>query len=209
MTNLNLIKSFEYPKYIEIDGVDGVGKTTQIQLLNNFLNQHDISATSVKEVSNYDDFSSSLREILLLWGLDKKIEFFLFLASKNHCFNKNIKTSLGLGSWVLADRGMPSFSTHNHEIVWDLPNHLLDLFLPSYKPDLSIIIDLPILELQERLKLKKNKSRFDLDINNLIKQKELLINLSETNPTWRIIDWSWSKKKVHKRIKTEIFNFFA
>ncbi len=90
--------------FITFEGLDGVGKTTQVELLHNHLNQrHDV--LTIKEPGT-TEIGNTVREILLQKDkdLETETELFLFLASRSELVSKVIKPSLMQGKIVICDR---------------------------------------------------------------------------------------------------------
>lgn len=201
------INHLTIPQYIEIDWVDWVGKTTQCMLLNNFLNESWIGSEVIKEVNDYDELSKNIRNLLLKGGFDRKVELFLFLALKAHCFKERAEKNLNENNRVISDRWIPSFLTYNNDIIdQQLSSDLMDMIYMDRHPNLSIILQLEPEELLKRLEIKWGKSRFDTNVDKLFKQQKLLLDMAKHNSQWRIIDGYGSIEDVHDRIKKDILN---
>jgi len=76
--------------YIAIEGIDTAGKTTQIELLNEKLNNKVKDNVLFIKEPGYTNVGKKIREILLNDGLNKKSELFLFLADRNETVNQVI-----------------------------------------------------------------------------------------------------------------------
>ena len=92
-------------RFIVFEGVDGSGKSTQIKLLEQKLEQHSISFSTFREPGG-NLLSEKIREILL----DKDIsicdesELMLFLASRGQNTEEGILKELSKGKFVICDR---------------------------------------------------------------------------------------------------------
>ncbi len=192
---------------IEIDGTDWVWKTTQCDLLELFFTKNNKEAQIIKEMSNFDELSESIRWTILKWWLDKKTEMFLFAALKNHCYHTQVKEAINNNRCAILDRGIASFLTYNlrsFKDLWFLKNIISAIYW-STKPSSSIIITLPYKEIIKRLNEKNSLSRFDNNINTIMHQQALMITLANQTKEWTIIDWVGPKEKVAERIREVLF----
>ena len=129
------------PKFIVVEGIDGVGSTTCSKLLAQHLNELGIDAVWTKEPT---DGSIGLHLRRLLKGHESATEaamFPLFLADRHDHIASLVAPELEQGSWVVTDRY--AYSTwvyqqdeyepklieamHNHCLV---PHHVFVLHAP-------------------------------------------------------------------------------
>ena len=76
--------------FLQIEGIDGAGKTTQCELLLKHMLDKDIPAVIVKELYS-TDLGKKVREILVCDNMNAVVaEMFLFLASKAQAFSEVI-----------------------------------------------------------------------------------------------------------------------
>ncbi len=139
--------------YIVLEGIDGVGKTTQIELLKKKLK----NAIFTKEPGG-TPFGAKAREILLYGDLEsKEAELFLFLADRAEHFKKIIEPNLK--NIIISDRsflsGIAYAISNNGNLNLDFLINLNKFALNNTLPDRVIIFEIPKKELIKRVSLKK------------------------------------------------------
>lgn len=96
--------------FVVFDGIDGVGKTTQVNLLRDALRLRQISVTAVREPGG-ESVAEDIRGVILRYGIedtDPLTDFLLFCASRAQVVSKTIIPALQRGDVVLSDRYLPS-----------------------------------------------------------------------------------------------------
>ena len=137
--------------FIQIEGIDGAGKTTQCDLLREYMAASNVPAVVVKELDS-TEFGKKIREILLHGKLNAAVaEMFLFRVSKAQAFSEIILPHQAKGECVIADRGHGSFISYNASI--GISKELLMEFLNvahfGVMPDLTVLLDVPVGNCQE------------------------------------------------------------
>ena len=99
--------------FISFEGIDGSGKTTQIQNLKKFFEDRGDEVVLVREPGG-TDFSEKIREFLLDKNNDigTEAELFLFEAARSDLTRKIIKPALADGKVVICDRFFDSTSAY-------------------------------------------------------------------------------------------------
>ena len=133
-------------KFITFEGIDGSGKTTQINLLEEKLSQQGISTLILREPGG-TKLSEKIREILLdreNINLSPSVESLLFVASRTQLIAEKIKPSLERNQFVICDRYSDSTVAYqgygrglNVEYLEELNKFATD----SIQPDITIILD--------------------------------------------------------------------
>ena len=92
-------------KFIVVEGSEGVGKSTQINTIKSFLDNHDIDYIVTREPGG-TKFGESIRSIILDQNnnTDNLTDSLLFYASRYENYNKLILPSLSKGKTVICDR---------------------------------------------------------------------------------------------------------
>ena len=85
------------------EGIDGSGKSTQIEMLSNFLKSKKQTVFVTREPGG-TEFGEKCRKLFLNEKLDGLTEACLAFASRNEHILQKIKPALRLGHWVLCDR---------------------------------------------------------------------------------------------------------
>ena len=133
-------------KFITFEGIDGSGKTTQINLLEAKLSQQGISTLILREPGG-TKLSEKIRGILLdreNINLSPSAESLLFVAARTQLIAEKIKPSLERNQFVICDRYSDSTVAYqgygrglNVEYLEELNKFATD----SIQPDITIILD--------------------------------------------------------------------
>lgn len=92
-------------KYIVIEGGDGTGKTTQADLLHQYLQTEGIAAIHVKEPGG-SPVAEAIREVILNGTLERTpmTNILLFTANRHELWHSVINPALEKGTWVICTR---------------------------------------------------------------------------------------------------------
>ena len=134
--------------FLVFEGVDGAGKTTQIELLQKRFLSEGIEPLLVREPGG-TLIGEAIRDILLSHhseGMDPRTEMLLFCSSRAELVANKILPSLTSGGVVIADRYR--LSTEIYQGVGrGLPigevKRTLDFATQNLHPDFTFILDLP------------------------------------------------------------------
>jgi len=90
-------------KFITLEGIDGVGKTTQLKLIKQKINLSTQNFVFTREPGG-TSLGEKIRSIILNEKINNETETLLiFAARKEHLFEV-IEPSLVRGDWVISDR---------------------------------------------------------------------------------------------------------
>ena len=141
--------------FIVFEGIDGSGKSTQIQLLNQRLisNGHDPLVTQEPD-------GTSLGEAAGRWlrgypNLSPLTELFLFEAARAEHVEKVIHPALNAGRIVLCDRFTPStiaYQAYGRGLDVKMVEKINRLAAGGLKPTLTIFLDVPIEAARSRIR---------------------------------------------------------
>ncbi len=141
------MSNFKNGKFITFEGIDGCGKSTQVKMLVEKLEQLGMDVNTVREPGG-TRISESIREILLYRDtheLGERTEALLMTASRAQLTAEVILPSLKKGTWVIADRYADSTIAYQGggrdvEIKWLEKLNQFATF--DITPDLTIFIDI-------------------------------------------------------------------
>lgn len=184
---------------IEIEGIDGVGKTTQCQILYDWLSSQGISTESVSEPGG-TNFGTEIKKVLgSKISRDRKSEAFAFLACKTQLYVEIIIPAIAQEKIVIADRGQGSFLSYNMAkgASYEELSKLLELATLGIKPTLTVYLDAPVDIARQRNWSHNKKSRFD-EAGQVFfeRQRVIYLNLANIMPAWIIIDATQSIKHI-------------
>ena len=136
-------------KFISFGGGEGSGKSTQIKLLADRL-----AAAKLRAIVTREPGGSPGAEIirhLVLSGMGKLLgpdaETLLFAAARDDHVHTVIQPALSQGTWVLCDRFSDSTRAYQGRLGNVAPgvlNAMQRVTIGNLKPDLTIILDVPV-----------------------------------------------------------------
>ncbi len=135
-------------KFITLEGGEGAGKTTQIRLL-----AERLSANHQVVVTREPGGSPGAEDIrrLLVTGdpgrWQAMTETLLHFAARHDHLCRVIRPALAAGKWVISDRFADStlaYQGYGHELGRDVVDRLYQLVIGDFKPDLTLILDIPV-----------------------------------------------------------------
>jgi dTMP kinase len=200
-------------KFITFEGSEGAGKTTQINLLKEYLTSKNIEVVSTREPGG-TPLAEKLREIIKHFQGDEvvsdKTELLLMEAARNQHVVNVIEKSLSEGKWVICDRFYDSttaYQGYGRKMDLDFIEKLNYFAIDNAIPDLTIYFDLPLeLGFERTRKRYANVEVFDrfesqkLDFYRRIEQG--FKDIAEKNPDrMKIIDATGSIEQVHQQIR--------
>ncbi|MCI5107356.1 MAG: dTMP kinase [Pseudomonadales bacterium] len=150
-------------KFITIEGVEGVGKSTQIESLQQFLRQRNIDFDLSREPGG-TFYAEKIRQVLLEINeenLDPRAELLLIFAARAQHLSERIIPALDSGQWVLCDRftdATYAYQGGGRELGSHMVEQLETLVQGALRPDLTIILDL-----DPEIGLERARDRADLD----------------------------------------------
>lgn len=198
--------------FITFEGIDFCGKSTQVELLKNYLIAQNKNVHLIREPGG-TEISEKIRDVLL----DKKnnlmvmeTEIFLFSASRAQLVREVIRPFLEKNYFVISDRFHDS-STAYQGFGRGLPVEMIlnihKLAIGDTIPDITFFIDIPI---ETALERKAKKTHSDLDrieiSDNLFfeKVREGYFYLSKIEKRFRVIDGRLPINKINEQIINEI-----
>lgn len=170
--------------FITFEGIDGCGKSTQLNLLAEYLKGKGHEVLITREPGAVG-LGEKLREILLNYDGDvsSNCEAFLFLADRAQHIDTLVKPAMAEGKIVLCDRHTDStvaYQGYGRGVDLNQIKMLNDIATSGLKPDLTFVFDIDIETSAERV--GKNKDRMEsagLEFHQKVRDGYLKITESE------------------------------
>jgi dTMP kinase len=140
---------------VAFEGVEGSGKSTQAARLCDWLQSQGIPHVFSREPGG-TPIGERIRDILLdaaHRGMDARTELLLYLASRNQHVREKVMPALRQGMVVVLDRYMDSsaaYQGYGRGLGEKLVSRLNKLATAGIRPDLTIVVDVPVKVGQER-----------------------------------------------------------
>ncbi len=195
--------------FISFEGIDGSGKSTQIELLAKFLKNLSFEVVITREPGGSVG-GEQIRNLLLQGETDRwsaETEILLFTAARRDHLERIILPALGDGKIVICDRFTDSTRMYQGMRGSNLRNlvELLNEKVIKCDPDLTIIIDINPETALKRAKSRKTvEERFeDFGVELQIKMRQGFIKLSkEFNNRIEVVDGQQSVDELTQDICT-------
>ena len=134
--------------FITFEGIEGCGKTTQIELLYSHLEKKGYRVIKTREPGG-TPFGESLRDVFLHAStkVDPLAELLVFMAMRAQHVEELIIPALKEGSVVLCDRftdASYAYQGHGRGIDLNIIETLNKLVVKGVKPDLTVFLDCPV-----------------------------------------------------------------
>ncbi len=131
-------------RFITFEGIDGAGKSSQIQALVRLLEARGIGVEQTREPGG-TELGEQLRNLLLHHGMHLETEAMLMFAARREHLAARIMPALHAGRWVVSDRF--SDATYAYQVggrgLDPLKFAALEAWVhPDFQPDLTLIFDL-------------------------------------------------------------------
>ena len=192
---------------ITCEGIEGCGKSTQINKVYNFLKKKKINCIKTREPGG-TKLAEKIRKLIindLANNEDNLTELLLLFAARSNHFLK-IQKYLNKGYIVLCDRYIDSTYAYQHYEQGQsikLINFLQTLIDKKNKPKLTFFIDIPVDVSKKRVRSRGKLDRFDkYGVKKLNKLRNSFLKLSKKHN--RIININGKKKE--EEIRDEIIN---
>ena len=136
-------------RFITFEGGEGAGKTTHVRLLADALRAAGRDVVETREPGGSPG-AEEIRELLIhgeagRW--DAMTEALLHFAARRDHVSRVIRPALAAGQWVLSDRFADStmaYQGYGHRLGREVIDELYYLTVGDLRPDLTVILDLPV-----------------------------------------------------------------
>ena len=201
--------------FITFEGGEGSGKSSQTRALYRQLTRLDIPAILIHEPGSTVLGEKLTR--LLKWGKSTDIspltELMLFNASRVQLLDEIIKPTLKAGKIVICDRYTDStiaYQGYGRKIDIDTIKNVNDIATGALKPDLTVLLDIPVREGFAR-KTGQKPDRFEKEAQAFHQRvrKGYLQLACEEPQRWLVIDAMLPKEKIKQIIWEKVSSLLS
>lgn len=192
--------------FITFEGSDGSGKSTQIQLLEDYLRKNGQDVQLTREPGG-TDIGEGIRQVLLDMAHEKmhaRTETLLFNAARAQLIEQEIRPALSGGKVVLCDRFADStvaYQGYGREQDIEELKRLISFATGGLSPDLTLYLDLPPEE-GIRRKLADYQNRLDVQGLSFYRRVEAGYRemIAQEPQRWVVINAGRSLEEVHQEV---------
>ena len=153
-------------RFITLEGVEGAGKTTQIVAMRAWLEEWGVPVRTTREPGG-SPVAERIRDVLLdpaNTGMATDAELLLMFAARAEHLAKTIRPALEAGTWVLCDRFTDATYAYQGAGRGVSRRHIAlleDLVQGDLRPDLTLLLDVPVADGLARARGRSAPDRFE------------------------------------------------
>ena len=197
-------------KFIVIEGLEGAGKSTAINLISELLTQRGIDFICTREPGG-TPLAEKMREIVKQptdEQLTPEAELLLMYASRVQLVENVIKPALKKGQWVLGDRHDMSslaYQGGGRQLPDTLIMPIRNTVLKGFEPDITLLMDIA-----PRIGLARAAQRGELDrieqekVDFFERTREVYLALAKASKKIKIIDANQNLESVQLSIQQQL-----
>jgi dTMP kinase len=191
-------------KFIVLDGPDGCGKSTQVELLAKRLGEHGVPIGSFRDPGD-TSIGEKIREILLNpehLAMDTRTELLLYMAARAQLWSEKIAPALATNRCVILDRWLSSTCAYQGYAGGFGVDKVIKIAadcLERVWPDLTIILDVDLKTAAERLDRQLDRMEAKGDGYHK-KVREGFLQLAEEHENVVVVDASGGIETVYSKI---------
>ncbi len=206
-------------KFIVFEGIDGCGKTTQINEICNWLPYSNLISNHSSIIKTREPGGSSIgakiRELILSNNKDNiptnLTELLLYAADRTEHVTKIISPALTNGDWVLSDRFASStlaYQGYGRNIDKKIIKKLEIIACQGQKPDITFFLDISI---EESIARRKNQipDRIESEGVNFLRKVNIGFKKIAKENNWIVICGSNNKEDITTLIKNTLIEKFG
>ena len=206
-------------KFIVIEGIDGCGKTTQIDAISKWLPNSGLMKKGSKLITTREPGGSLLGKKLRSLILEKNetynptslTELLLYSADRAEHVSKIIAPTLKTENWIISDRFADStlaYQGYGRNINMETIRTIETIVCQGESPDLTILLEISP---EESILRRQNKipDRIESEGLNFLKKVSQGFKLIAEEKNWKIISASQSIEIISNQIKETLFEHFS
>ena len=206
-------------KFIVIEGIDGCGKTTQIDEISKWLPTSGLMGENSKLVKTREPGGSllgkKLRNLILDNNKNNKpsslAELLLYSADRAEHVSKIISPALEKEDWILSDRFADStlaYQGYGRNINLEIIKNIESIVCQGEQPDLTIFLEISA---EESILRRKNlvPDRMESEGINFLQKVNEGFKLIAKEKNWKVISATQNIKTISNEIKETLLKNFS
>ena len=206
-------------KFIVIEGIDGCGKTTQIEEISRWLPTSGLMRENSKLIKTREPGGSllgkKLRDLILDNNKNNKpsslAELLLYSADRAEHVSKIISPALKKEDWVISDRFADStlaYQGYGRNINLEIIKNIESIVCQGEKPDLTIFLEISA---EESVLRRKNSvpDRMESEGINFLQKVNEGFKLIAKEKNWKVISATQNINAITNEIKETLLKNFS
>ena len=197
---------------ITFEGIEGCGKTTQIDLLSDHLVKQGYSVVKTREPGG-TSFGEALRKLLLTKGMNvgPMCELMAFMAMRAQHMDEVILPAIKEGQIILCDRftdATYAYQGSGRKIETQVIDALNAMVTKGIRPNLTILLDISVEKGLKRRAAASDMDRIEAEeISFHQRVRKAYGRLAKEDPKrFFVVDASLKVRAIHDLIKTKVGN---
>ncbi|MEW6991776.1 dTMP kinase [Colwelliaceae bacterium 6441] len=201
-------------KFIVIEGIEGAGKSSAIEVVKNVLAESNIAFISTREPGG-TPLAEALRDIVKSAEhneiLTQETELLLMYAARSQLLANRILPAINVGQWVIGDRhdlSSRAYQGGGRQFDDAVMDTVADITLKGFKPDLTLYLDISPEQGLSRAQARGELDRIELEkIEFFHRVRNMYCQIASTDPSITTIDASDTMANVHDHIRQRLALF--
>ncbi|MBQ5429366.1 MAG: dTMP kinase [Neisseriaceae bacterium] len=193
--------------FLVLDGIDGAGKSTHLAFIQEFLANERVETIYTREPGG-TPLSERLRDILLNKNntIHPDTETLLMFAARSQHLQQLIYPALNTGKWVISDRftdASYAYQSGGRQMPDSRIATIENWVQGDFRPDMTIIFDVPVAVSQERVAKARQKDRFEQEDPEFFERvRQAYLRQAAKNPKrYAVIDSNQDKEMVQNHLQ--------
>lgn len=193
--------------FITVEGGEGVGKSTNITFIQDYLRSHGVDLVVTREPGG-TRMGEDIRQ-LLLQVRDEQVspmsELLLIFAARAQHISECIEPALAAGKWVLCDRftdATYAYQSGGRGVDHDTVRRLEKLVQGGLRPDYTLLLDAPVNIGMARARGRGELDRFEQEAIQFFERvRATYLQLAQNSSgRFRVVDASVTLEEVQQQL---------
>ena len=198
-------------KFITVEGIEGVGKTTNMEFIHQQLLASGRDVVVTREPGG-TPLGEAIRGLLLdprYTGMDPTCELQLMFAARAEHLARVIRPALQQGQWVLCDRftdATYAYQGGGRGIDKTIIARLEELVQGDFRPDLTLLLDVPVEVGLARAGQRGGLDRFEQEKRAFFERvRAAYLDMAREHPQrYRVIDAGQPLQQVQQALAAQL-----
>lgn len=203
-------------RFITLEGGEGVGKTTNLAFVRDWLKERGIDCLMTREPGG-TPLAEDIRELLLCHReetVSDLTELLLIFAARAQHIDQVIKPALAAGQWVLCDRFTDAtfaYQGGGRQMDWACIETLQQLVQGTLQPDMTLYLDMAVGDGLKRVRQRGVPDRFESQDESFFHRvREAYQRRAQSSPErFRSVDASQPLDAVQRQLAAVLEQFWS